>query len=225
MKNQIKICSYVIWKYSPYRSYVFFRDYFRILKILRLKLKTKEIFINDHHPESFEKYLNYRFWLLENLTRIFDLGLESSSKKLKVLDIGTGFGYFPFLCSYYGHDAMAIDLNDNEMYNDVIKKLNVKRHVRRIERNIDIEINEKFDLITAFMICFNNHKTEDIWNENDWTFFINSLKENNLNQPGTIFLSFNLEFDGKPFNNSLYNFFDRSQYEIDSNKVLIRFSN
>ena len=51
------------------------------------------------------KYFAIKGYMLENLRYIYRLGLQNSSRPVHILDIGTGFGYFPFLCHYFGHTA------------------------------------------------------------------------------------------------------------------------
>lgn len=155
-----------------------------------------------------QKYLDTNFWLFENLARVFSLGLHKKKGARKsVLDIGTGPGYFPFLCKYYGHHAEALDVADNAMYNDLVKALDIKRHVQRIEAYETLEIASKFDLISAFMICFNNHQRPNLWHIQEWNYFLNSLHLNNLRNDGEIFLSLNSESPEEPISKELLRHF------------------
>jgi hypothetical protein len=54
----------------------------------------------------------------------------------------------------------------------------------------------KFDLITAFAICFNHHKSPGLWGAAEWTYFLHDLVSNHMNQGGRIFLRLNAEDDG-----------------------------
>ena len=72
------------------------------------------------------------------------------------------------------------------------------------------------------MICFNGHKTSKLWAEKEWSKFLINLITNNLNLDGRIFLSFNLESDGKPFSSELENFFKMISKKISSNEILIQ---
>ena len=54
------------------------------------------------------------------------------------------------------------------------------------------DLGRKFDLITAFMICFNGHKSPALWGPEEWEFFLDDL-ETRLKPRGRIYLSFNRE--------------------------------
>jgi len=71
------------------------------------------------------------------------------------------------------------------------------------------------------MICFNNHKTENLWGFNEWQFFLDSLQKNNLNKNGILFFSFNLEYDGSPFSLEIKNLFMKRKAIIKNNEVLL----
>ena len=198
----------------------FFVDYYKILKIVSKKFKKIDLNQYKNAGESFEKYLDYKYWILENLIRVYNLNIDKS-RNLNILDIGTGFGYFPFICEYFGNHAEAIDLNTNDMYNNIIKLLNINRHSYKIISFNPLPINTKFDIITGFMICFNNHKTEKLWGINEWQFFLDSLQYNNLKKNGIIFFSFNLEYDGSPFSQEINNLFMKRNAIINNNEVLL----
>ena len=208
----------IINNYSIPRIFNFFINYLKIIKLVSRKFKGLEKEQYTNAGESFEKYLDYKYWVLENLIRIYNLNINTK-QNLKILDIVTGFGYFPFICEYFGNYAEAIDLDINVMYNDVIKLLNIKRHSYCIEANKPLPFNTKFDIISGYMICFNNHKTDKLWGVIEWDYFINSLKYNNLNKNGFVFLSFNLEFDGKPYSLEIKNLFMQKRAKIKNNEV------
>jgi len=72
------------------------------------------------------------------------------------------------------------------------------------------------------MICFNGHRTKDVWGVNEWKIFITSIIKKNLKISGKIFLSFNLEDDGNPFSSELENFFTFFAKKISNNEILIQ---
>ena len=123
-----------------------------------------EKYKNSSPYPGYSKYLNIEEWFEDKLWEVYRLGLNKSSK-LDILDIGTGAGYFPYICNYYGHNTMALDLNTTQMYNDIIKFLNINRKVHEIKSFEKLpNLGKKFDLVTAFAICFNNHETSRLWN-------------------------------------------------------------
>ena len=222
-KNKIylKLLFKVFTEISIFDLYSFFKNYTNLINIISFKIKDIDITYTNFLEDSYEKYLNYKYWLLDNLLRFYKLQLHREKSKIKILDLGTGFGYFPFICNYFGHQADAIDLDNNNLYNIIITKLNINRYPLKIEKYKILDVEKKYDLITAFMICFNNHKKDDLWGTHEWEFLINNLLNKNLNINGKLFFSFNSEFDGKPFNNELNKFYLSLNSIIKNNEVTI----
>lgn len=197
-------------------------EYFIIKKLINGKIKSVQKYRIDNPGESFEKYLNLDIWVFETLLRCYRLGLHDKSKSLNILDLGTGAGYFPFICSYFGHKAEAVDVPDNKMYNELVSALAVSRHNERIMPFASLSNTDKYDLITAFMICFNGHKTKKLWHISEWKSFLNSLHQNNLKDNGEVFLSFNAETAEEPVSKDLLNFFLENGGEVSGSTVKIR---
>jgi SAM-dependent methyltransferase len=218
-KIYVILINKIIKNYTFQRVLNFFINYFKIIKLVSRSFNDLDMNQYKNAGESFEKYLDYKYWVLENLVRVYDLNIDKN-KNLKILDIGTGFGYFPFICQYFGHHSEAIDLDNNKMYNHIIKLLDINRHSYQIDSYKPLPINTKFDIITGFMICFNNHKTENLWGFNEWQFFLDSLQYNNLNKTGILFFSFNLEYDGRPFSLEIKNLFMKRKAIIKNHEVL-----
>ena len=218
-KIYVILINKIIKNYTFQRILNFFINYFKIIKLVSRRFNELDMNQYKNAGESFEKYLDYKYWVLENLVRVYDLNIDKN-KNLKILDIGTGFGYFPFICQYFGHHSEAIDLDNNKMYNHIIKLLDINRHSYQIDSYKPLPINTKFDIITGFMICFNNHKTENLWGFNEWQFFLDSLQYNNLNKTGILFFSFNLEYDGRPFSLEIKNLFMKRKAIIKNHEVL-----
>ncbi len=197
-------------------------DYFVIKKEVKKRqglLKTKS---NSDDPESFEKYFNFKDNFIQlSLIRVAKLGLTNSKNKLEILDLGTGAGYFPFICNYYKNNCEAIDIAGNQFYDQSTEVLNLKKYHQEIFFNEDIVTSKKYDLICAYMICFNGHKTSKLWAEKEWSQFLISLISKNLNLNGRIFLSFNLEEDNMPFSPSVKIFFESFADKVSKNEVMI----
>lgn len=150
----------------------------------------------DNPGISLQKYLNFEAYIRAYYGDAVILGLDKPPAR-SVLDIGTGVGYFPYLCSSLGNIAAAIDVDDYPVYNQTTAALGVERYVHRVEAFESIPIMpRKFDLITSFAICFNHHKEPGLWGSKEWTFFLLDLINNHLVQNGKIFLRFNREEDG-----------------------------
>ena len=154
------------------------------LKIYKKYSKKKEM-------SGFMKY----FDLPSNLARAFFyarvLNLHKQMNK-KILDLGTGVGYFPFAVNFLGHNCVALDKKENKVYLSLRNLLNVNTINETIRplKFIKIKGDFKFDLITSFQILYDFDK-EKMWNEKSWRFFIGMLRKNFLNPDGQIFLQMN----------------------------------
>ncbi|MEP6777513.1 MAG: hypothetical protein ABI944_03605 [Chthoniobacterales bacterium] len=173
----------------------------------------------DDPGEDPPKYLELPRWLEANLNRIRDLELDLG-KRRRILDIGSGTGYFLYICGLLGHNAVGIDLDDMPMFNEMTRLLGVKRIVWRIEPFVPLpDLGPPFDVITAHMICFNGHKSDKLWTTAEWDFFLNDLARH-LSPRGRVWLEFNREFDGTCYSPQLEDFFKTRGAEINSHRVV-----
>jgi 2-polyprenyl-3-methyl-5-hydroxy-6-metoxy-1,4-benzoquinol methylase len=177
-------------------------------------------------PIGRTKYLSFKHRYQRRLRSAYDLGLHQS-KGTDVLDIGTGPGYFPYICGKLGHNAYSLDLGDDPIFNDLIELLGVRRivwAVNKFERLPDQ--GTKFDTITAFLICFNGHNSSDLWGQDEWAFFLKDLVENQLKPNGRIFLNLNVDDNTKrPYTDELRDFFLATGAEVNGRDVLYRWPN
>ncbi len=165
------------------------------------------------------KYLELPRWIEANLKRIRDLELDLGGRK-RVLDIGSGTGYFLYICGLLGHDAVGIDLDETPMFNESIELLGVDRRVWRVQPFIPLpDLGVNFDVITAHMICFNGHKSEALWATREWAFFLDDLGAR-LKRGGKIWLEFNREFDGTCYPPELKDYFESRGADVSSNRVV-----
>ncbi len=146
------------------------------------------------------KYFDVVFHTLQKLLLARELGLHKSPLR-RVLDIGTGGGQLPFVCRFYGHQAVGIDVKD-AFYDGLAACLDIERTTVRVEARTPLpDIGGRFDVITACDIAFNEKrmgKTRGIyWSQADWQFFLNDLVARQLRTPGTIYLKLNKEARGR----------------------------
>lgn len=177
---------------------------------------------DDTEALGYSKYLNIKKWMLKSLWHAYILDLHKGIP-LNILDIGSGAGYFPFICNYFGHTATAIDLEDNNMYNELIPLLKVKRVIHRVEAFQNLPTFEnKFDLITAYMMCFNGHRTENVWGIKEWDNFISNLAMNYTTPDARIFLTFNPEPNGELYTQELKDFFLSKDAIVEGERVYFK---
>lgn len=112
----------------------------------------------------------------------------------RVLDIGTGAGFFPFTARYLGHDAESIDVCDDPLYGELTELLGVYRKIHRVRiENPLPDFEQKFDLITAFQLVFDRDPAlpGGAWGPSEWASFLNYVRTNHLTENGSVFLGLN----------------------------------
>jgi SAM-dependent methyltransferase len=180
-----------------------------------------ERYAAENSGEGWRKYVDLKKWIAISLQRVDELELDWGRRK-HVLDIGSGAGYFLYICRWLGHDTLGLDINDVPMYAEMFRLLGLRRVLWRVESFQPLPaFDRKFDLITAFMICFNGHKSPALWGPKEWSFFFDDL-ETRLNPGGRIWLGLNRENDGTFYTEELRRFFVQRGAHIDEHRVILR---
>ena len=169
---------------------------------------------------GYSKYLDIKKWMHKTLWRVYILSLNESSPK-KILDLGTGTGYFPYLCQFYGHKVKSLDIDTDPMFNDLVKFLGIDRVTFRIKENSPLpDFGEKYDIVTGFMVCFNNHKEKNVWTRNEWNYFLNHLYSKHTNPNATAFFTMNAEPNTNEwYTKNLLEFFLSKGAQVDGQRV------
>jgi hypothetical protein len=106
------------------------------------------------------------------------------------------------------------------MYNECVQVLGVHRRVWCVEAYQRLpEWDVKFDIVTAFMICFNNHKQADLWGVPEWHFFLKDVAKHQCRPDGRILLDLNPENDGSYYDDKLLRFFEGHGGEVSGRRV------
>jgi SAM-dependent methyltransferase len=169
------------------------------------------------------KYLDAPRWIRLNIRRAQDLRLNLRRKPLRILDLGSGAGYFLLVAKHLGHSGIGLDLADPTMYGEMFELFGIQRVLWEINAYQRLpDLGERFDLVTAFSICFNGHKRADLWGPKEWEFFLDDLRSRILTPPGEIFLGMNPEEDGSFYTPELKEFFLARGARIDRAKVWFR---
>jgi hypothetical protein len=174
----------------------------------------------DPYP-GYSKYLNVKPWLLDNIWRVYLLGLNAKKHKKNILDIGTGNGYFPYVCKFYGHTVRTIDVPHNPIFNALIEYLEIPRKDYAVKAYESIPAFDiKFDVVTGFHTYFNGHRTQNVWGPNEWDFFLTDLKNNLCNIGAEAFFILNKEHETNScYTPELLAYFKEKGAEIDDNRV------
>jgi SAM-dependent methyltransferase len=206
----------------------------RLLRTSRFSLNKKRV-IETIDPVAFEqirkryavanpgadwpKYLDLDRWIGINIRRIRQIELDLARPK-RILDLGCGVGYFLYIAQLLGHSGLGLDMDRLSMFREVTRLLGVRRIVQRIEAFRPLpDFGQKFDLITAFMICFNNHKMPDLWKVPEWEFFLDDLAKH-LTPRGRVWLELNQEYDGSFYTPEIKEFFQKRGARINEQKVI-----
>jgi cyclopropane fatty-acyl-phospholipid synthase-like methyltransferase len=184
---------------------------------------TFQAVIARHQSEGYDsyKYFDKRTWLRAKMMRAIELGLDRSDPA-SVLDLGCGAGYFLYCCKFLGHRVHGMDQPGYDFYTDMIDCLGLSRTSRRIDAFKTLSpLDSRFDVVTAHQICFNGHRTNNLWGVNEWEFFIDDLESNVLNEGGIIALEFNEEPSIGFYTVELRRFFESKSARIFRGRVIL----
>jgi len=167
------------------------------------------------------KYFNLKPYMHEHMRRALSLRLNNAG--IKVLDIGTGFGYFPYICEFFGNTAVALDVPDHPLFDDVTNFLNVNKMRQRVETFQPlVGLDRSFDLVTAFQLAFNGHKGKR-WGEEEWAFFLDDVFNNVLKQTGELVLEPNYDFKHRFWlSPSEFRAFRRYRTQISGRRIRVK---
>jgi SAM-dependent methyltransferase len=151
-------------------------------EIQRLWQEMRPTYLKDRFSAA--KYTDARFWLFMNTLRAAQLGLHTTPG-LRILDIGCGPGYFMAVARALGHECDGIDAPEacltaveRRVYAGLTEALKCRAHIRPllIERFVPLPFDEgRYDLMTAFWVCFNRHRQADEWGVEEWRFFVEDV--------------------------------------------------
>ena len=137
------------------------------------------------------RYLDYDAEIKREVFRAFKFGVNSAPH-LRILDLGTGPGYWPLTCRHFGHDCVGIDIEE-PIFGDLAKAVGVERHVCRVTPSLDIPmLDGRYDLITGFQIAFDNtyvRTDQPAWSVHDWREFVSTAFRRWLTPNGRIILT------------------------------------
>jgi len=140
---------------------------------------------------GYSKYLDVPYWIHAKLRRVHALGLNGPPRR-RILDLGTGTGYFPYLAKLYGNDAVGLDMAGNDFYDAMLALLGVERHAWTITPYTKLPELGRFDLVTAFQICFDQMQDAGAWGVPEWDFFRRDVADHLLAPGGRMVLELNV---------------------------------
>jgi SAM-dependent methyltransferase len=233
--RRLKKLPHKLWKLVNGETLVSARRHtLRLLRPNRFHLETKRV-VETIDPRGFEqirqryavegptadwpKFLDLERWIDINIRRIREIEIDLMRPK-RILDLGCGTGYFLYIAQLLGHQGLGIDLDELPMFGDLTRLLGVRRVIWQINAFDPLpDALGKFDLITAFLICFNRHKQTNVWGVPEWEFFLDDLAKH-LTSRGRVWLELNQEYDGTFYTPDLKEFFQQRGAKIDRHKVV-----
>ena len=176
--------------------------------------------------QNWTKYFEVERWLKLNIRRAQDIKLDRSQQRsLRVLDLGSGAGYFLFVARELGHSGIGLDVPEPAFYGEIFRQFGLERVESRIEARQplpeELLAGGKFDLVTAFSIAFNGHKSPALWGPTEWDFLLNDLRDRFLMPGGRIYFDLNPEYDGTFMTPELREFFLKRGATIDRRSKLL----
>lgn len=150
----------------------------------------------ERDPKGAAKYPDHAFWLRTAIVQAARAGLHASRGR-RILDLGCGPGYFLAACRHLGHEALGIDIPEN-LFSDterlVYGRMFLAHRCHKQSLLISpfkpLAVEGTFDLISAFLVCFNNHKRQDEWSRAEWEFFLDDALSR-LRPGGRLYLGLN----------------------------------
>jgi SAM-dependent methyltransferase len=154
------------------------------------------------------------------LKRALRLGLDQAPP-LRVLDIGTGAGFFAVVCAAYGHACNTIDTDTEEVFADLVRGHGVRQEVAAIRAFAPFPVPGPYDLITAFAPGFHIHDDRRLWGAPEWADLLDrALAE--LAPRGRFAIVFNPSYGGARYTPEILAEFERRGAKVDDAWAVVR---
>lgn len=180
----------------------------------------------DGQRSFWTKYLDVEKWLALNVRYAHELGLVTNPPR-DVLDLGCGSGFFLYVCKRLGARVQGMDLDFDPIFNDLVNLFGVPRLGLPVRKQVPLPDfdGRKFDLITAWMICFNDFdKPDEMWVAEDWAFLLDDLA-GRLTPDGRIVFSLNKQLDGKLYSEEIERMFAARADLMDGKRLIFSKAN
>jgi hypothetical protein len=154
--------------------------------------------------ENRVKYLAFEDVFRKLLPHLKAAGLHASRPR-RILDIGAGPGRFAYLCRYFGHRCVGLDLPAHPYLAAMRQWFGAECVEHRIHAGRPLPtFLRRFHLATALHVQFNKKRrggVKQLWEIEDWSFFLDDLRDNVLVRGGSFLLKLNTEYkiDGPRF--------------------------
>lgn len=198
---------------------------------LQRELETNESWqaLRQKYPSGerpIHRWGDTRFWIRRNIERAQDLALDRPPLR-HILDLGCGPGYFLLIARKLGHSAIGLDVDEQPIFRDTLRLLGLERIVHRIAPRQPLpKTQTKFDLITSFLTCF--HRIERMpdgnwrtWSAEQWQYFLDDVRGNQLAPDGTLLLEFHPQENGELYSTDVRKLFRKNDARFFRSKVFL----
>ena len=183
--------------------------------------RIRSKYANPDDKKGWPKYVDAKHRLELAIKQARSVQLDRR-KPLRILDIGSGAGYFLFVCKQLGHKVMGLDLDWPPMYTEMFEMMEMPRCVWRIEPFQRLpDLGSRFDFLTGFAVCFNSHGSDHVWSVGEWEFFFDDVEKNVLSKSGEIYFELNPEPWGY-VTPELGEFFRRRGAQVEGKKIAFK---
>src|SRR5438132_4222592 len=105
---------------------------------------------------DFPKYVEAERFLKLNIRRAQDLGLDRMPPQ-RILDLGSGAGYFLFVTRVLGHTGLGLDVDNCPLYREMFQLFGLERVIHRIQKfKLLPYTGAQYDWVTAFSVSFDS---------------------------------------------------------------------
>src|SRR5438128_3336817 len=122
------------------------------------------------------KYVEAERFLKLNIRRVQDIGLDRMPPQ-RILDLGSGAGYFLFVNRVLGHSGLGLDVDNRPLFREMFELFGLQRIIHRIEKFKPLpDTGSEHDWITAFSISFTGAGQPVPWGIPEWDYFLQDLR-------------------------------------------------
>jgi hypothetical protein len=167
------------------------------------------------------KYLDLDDWMRRNVTRVRNQDIRPAPPRLRILDIGSGAGYFLHVVRCLGHEPLGLDIDEQPIFRETFAALDLPRVIHRIEAYQPLpDLGAPFDLVTGHLTCFNRRADGSHWGREEWDFFLGDL-ESRMNPAARTQFLLNALRDGRHMEDDLREYFLSRGARVDRRKVYL----
>lgn len=216
---------------GPVRSFLYFKKWVTYVYIVKLLFEKHNVSdINIDGKGSHTKFLDYKYWILRNLSRFSCLEKyfgQQSLKKLRVFDIGCGVGYQSIVCNGFGvyYSGCDVPTSSDSVYTLIPPLFNVDKHIFTVDElsimpaNFLRTYSDRPILITCFMVCFNRVSENEIWGVFQWRKFLDTMLSLPFSEIN-VWFEFNKQEENRYLSDELISLFESYGFQHLGNGIV-----